>query len=1360
MVKQVALVREVPPAVAGDAAHADRYVAAAQDLGPLELPRRHPYIALNSEQIEGVRSRGEAYRGWLASTVRAADALCAAPTVVPEQGDVYSMDYFCPQHGVPLQWRADFPHEHLCPEGGETLTGAKLDQEWRINRDINAHRSNRSALRTLGYAYVFAADEKYAGKSREILLGYADKFPNYLWHSGRGQLVAEGNGMRAAYEPLGEAGWLADMVLGYDLVAASPAFTEAERRAIEGMFRDDVRVSLRYDEGLSNRQCHHNLAVGATGLCLRDETLIRRTVGSFRYQMKYGVLGDGLWWECSPGYGSYAMNTVLELVQMLGRAGVDLTDEPKLKLAFDAPLAFLFPDQTFPGVNDSHWRPALSWDRYDYLYGIYPDPRYATLLSDKDRAGTLTYLLYGRELGAQEPLPSASHLFPQAGMAMLKPGADPDAPAVCFDWGQTVSGHGHADKLNILLYGKGELLGPDNGSRSYFSPVWRFWDRQTLSHNTVVINERSQEHRKGRLELYEAHPGLAVCQATADDVYTGLRQRRTLFATPDYLVDMFRVAQDSTDLALRPEPVGVIPHWRREPWGDDTPERLARDSALLQRTEHAHLGRFAALVGHTQQVDAAWATPPRMTTGQNQGLYHAQIPVKPGATYRFSFWAKCVDASGNNAVTLYWQNAEARALGQVTVPVPANTTQWTQFSRQAEAPDAADHAAVRIGSSGNPGVFLVDDLTLCTEDAPDTNALALNADFETTDTAVATIDWTYHNLGKLSCPVASRSTDLQMGKPGDDPYWDGENGYRYMSHLRTGDPTTDDWRASWVADESNGVGLELTMLGQPGTQVFTADGQGPGTMRVPLVIARRRKADTVFGAVMEPVRGKGQVRDAKRLPCTVDGRAASAVEAYGVAVQMPDRVDYYMVSYSQGEKRFGPITLTPHEGALNCLATVSVLGEPEDAAPGPGGVLRAYVVGGSVSWGGWKVTSPPIYHGHVLSCDDAAKTLVADCALPSGRALAGAALCLDLPYNVALTVDTVDKTKEGCLIRLRDLPNLQPTPGSPFTIATGALVSLRAHRVYELWAQAGAELRMPSEPDLRTAEVGATDQALRDCGVPPGAEELVVRLGEADVPERRAYLVLDRPVGGSLSDTTPPALTSIEVDGRAVQPAAYLQLPRSPGRLVVVFADDGSGVSPEPVRFLLNGEPAAADAGVTLTREGGPGALQVTVAGDGGTRLQTLHLAVSDNSLLRNESLFTLRVVQAAQAVALGDASGGRAVALTGGQAEIEMKLDLPAGDYKLDLVGYGPDLGSNSLWLAVDGERVDDVVHLPVGRPGSCSRDVDITPALPRFRVATAGEHTLRLTLREAPGTVIDRASIVGGGGVVAEAEAEDMGW
>ena len=212
------------------------------------------------------------------------------------------------------------------------------------------------------------------------------------------------------------------------------------------MLAEDVKVSLRYDEGLSNRQAHHNLAVSAVGLILGDEFLVRRALGSLRYQLKHAVLGDGQWWECSPGYHFYAVRTLREVAQTFQRVGIDAARDPKLRLAFDAPLRFLLPDGTFPAVNDSHMGHKLSRSDFEFLYHYHRDPVYAGILSApgyKREAGA-NYLFYGDRLGEAAPMPQDSWSFFQSGMAVLKPGG---GLCAVMDYGHTVAGprpHGQA----------------------------------------------------------------------------------------------------------------------------------------------------------------------------------------------------------------------------------------------------------------------------------------------------------------------------------------------------------------------------------------------------------------------------------------------------------------------------------------------------------------------------------------------------------------------------------------------------------------------------------------------------------------------------------------------------------------------------------------------------------------------------------------------------------------------------------------------------------------------------------------------------------------------------------------------------
>ncbi len=82
----------------------------------------------------------------------------------------------------------------------------------------------------------------------------------------------------------------------------------------------------------------------------------------------------------------------------------------------------------------------------------------------------------------------------------------------------------------------------------------------------------------------------------------------------------------------------------------------------------------------------------------------------------------------------------------------------------------------------------------------------------------------------------------------------------------------------------------------------------------------------------------------------------------------------------------------------------------------------------------------------------------------------------------------------------------------------------------------------------------------------------------------------------------------------------------------------------------------------------------------------------------------------------------------------LEFTLDLEAGMYSLVVEANAPNRGADSLWIEVDGERQPQPILPPVGPIAERSGSVAI---------AEAGQHTIRLTLREGPGAVIRRVRL-----------------
>ena len=110
---------------------------------------------------------------------------------------------------------------------------------------------------------------------------------------------------------------------------------------------------------------------------------------------------------------------------------------------------------------------------------------------------------------------------------------------------------------------------------------------------------------------------------------------------------------------------------------------------------------------------------------------------------------------------------------------------------------------------------------------------------------------------------------------------------------------------------------------------------------------------------------------------------------------------------------------------------------------------------------------------------------------------------------------------------------------------------------------------------------------------------------------------------------------------------------------------------------------------------------------------------------------------------------GGDADALAFSRADSQLQFgaDLDAGLYRITLFGKGSDGSTDSFWLSIDGEP-PTAFHLPLDAVGPSSAKPSKSAATPEIEVATGGEHTLTVSLRERPGAVLERIVIEAVGG------------
>jgi len=173
------------------------------------------------------------------------------------------------------------------------------------------------------------------------------------------------------------------------------------------------------------------------------------------------------------------------------------------------------------------------------------------------------FTLAGERFGNNGELLDGCSLYPGSGFAILRDRLAPDAlPPVdgvglTMTYGPYGGGHGHPDKLSVVLYADGKQWVPDFGSCAYESAEKAQWTAHTVSHNTVVVDGISQypagEEDKGwpadsfsrraigELEWFHADDLVKAAQAYCDSVYEGVELRRLSAIVGDHVLDFFQL---------------------------------------------------------------------------------------------------------------------------------------------------------------------------------------------------------------------------------------------------------------------------------------------------------------------------------------------------------------------------------------------------------------------------------------------------------------------------------------------------------------------------------------------------------------------------------------------------------------------------------------------------------------------------------------------------------------------------------------------------------------------------------------------------------------------------------------------------
>lgn len=455
------------------------------------------------------------------------------------------------------------------------------------------HKRNYRALAAAGELYRITGKARYRDYVRDMLLEYAALYPKIGPHPARSNQQYG----RLFWQNLNDAVWLVNAIQGYEPVR--DALEGADRARIDTLFRQMAEF-MSVESGKTFNRIHNHATwstagVGMTGYVLGDRDLVDRALLGSAKDGKTGFLRqidlllspDGYYAE-GPYYQRYALWPFVVFAEAIDRHDpaqriFERRDGVLLKAVTTA--IHLTYDGRFLSFNDAIRDKSLNTEElYQGVAIAYARTRDPALLGIARRQGRVAFSPAGEQV-ARDLAAGLAHPFP-FGSLLLRDGADGTMGALALirrgnaDTGQALvvkntslgMGHGHFDKLSWQFYDNGAQIVTDYGAARFLNIPAKdggkyleeneTWAKQTIAHNTLVVDERShfgaseeegERHAPRQLHFADS-PEFSVSIADIDSAYPGVAMKRMLASVAieglerPVVVDLLRVTSDRARL--------------------------------------------------------------------------------------------------------------------------------------------------------------------------------------------------------------------------------------------------------------------------------------------------------------------------------------------------------------------------------------------------------------------------------------------------------------------------------------------------------------------------------------------------------------------------------------------------------------------------------------------------------------------------------------------------------------------------------------------------------------------------------------------------------------------------------------------
>lgn len=484
------------------------------------------------------------------------------PIMLPLRGGNWAHYYVDPEEGKPLipgKYLGNWHWEHY----NQAHTKVYLGDVSKVSKDFDGvliltqvHDQWANKLFAMSLAYRVYKEQAYLQRAIEIIEAYNKVYTNIPFHDKEGgHDFNAGTGVgRVGAQALDESVWLVKILQAVSLIwdDLSPSLRDETQNKFLYPAVDMIRNC--HNLGIQNISNWYNAAVGMTGYLTKNDSLIQWSLyengRGLKYQIAEGFTPDGDWYENAPSYHFYALKPIILLAES-AKNNCDNTFIGSIKKFLDGPIQLSMPDMHMPRFNDSRELYLPSYNGYfEYGYARFKNEQYLPIIKkgrqskggvEKIEKNENTVdpfdftLLYGVALPQNETvIQTKNHHLPLTGFDVLTNGSGKDIVwlASKYDINPNHGWHMHPDALNFVLYAKGQQISMDPGTAEYGAPSHLGWDKTTIAHNSLVINQTNQAFKKSESISYGDLNSIKYSFAKTDSAYEGVSHTRA-YIIPD-----------------------------------------------------------------------------------------------------------------------------------------------------------------------------------------------------------------------------------------------------------------------------------------------------------------------------------------------------------------------------------------------------------------------------------------------------------------------------------------------------------------------------------------------------------------------------------------------------------------------------------------------------------------------------------------------------------------------------------------------------------------------------------------------------------------------------------------------------------